>query len=654
MELIPNSVCIICNENTSVLSNSAIQPYMKQVENAFFDVDKNNLIQFQEQVINKNFCALCVEKIVIADLFKNAYEDITKKRCTFSKTYDRCFFCEGENGDLLKVNDNPNDFVAKIATFMKSTSYPTSCEGCATCFECFLHANIWYEVYDKINKKRRSKRKDMNQQIDHVNCSTSPVDNTVLQKDKENVTPPHNNIQTINRKSARSLSKPSRGKSNPNKRKMYNELDAYKKSKSFQQVLTKQLKKLKNLRDQPQTEINWPSSITTDYKMYSQIPYVLMLRQELQETYRATRRRSKENAMEVIVLSDSDENSGVKQAPKLLIRRPIKISLSKNFTLETKKRTKRVKLTCLVCDKEFYNFCKYKSHTLWHEKPEHFQINLVRYNLPTQINASDFNTKVTNSSSDENLTSVADDTETSERGEASIVKDPNENESIFENDGNSKENEFVSSTENGDVLDTVLRKCNNSDSEPRVSANEIPHEERSSNDDQFCDNHNEGDIPNDIDRRIHTVDGKKNSSENTSDEVEPNDIIHKHNDTYRDDESVINLPEPQAHSTMFDSDENTTDDIQNTLSELCDLRNKSDDEALGDNENGEINNCIRTGKKRKWNDLSGGNIDQNSGDESTPKRKKVRFALDTIDVREDTLNCSDGLSEHDGTTVNEV
>lgn len=649
MELIPNSVCIICNENTSVLSNSAIQPYMKQVENAFFDVDKKNLIQFQEQVINKNFCALCVEKIVIADLFKNAYEDITKKRCSFSKTYDRCFFCEGENGDLLKINDNPNDFIAKIATFMKSTSYPTSCEGCATCFECFLHANIWYEVYDKITKKRRSKRKDMNQQIDHVNSSTSPVDNMVLQKDKENVTPPHNNIQTINRKSARSLSKPSRGKSNPNKRKMYNELDAYKKSKSFQQVLKKQLKKFKNLQNQLQSEINWPSSITTDYKMYSQIPYVLMLRQELQETYRATRRRSKENAMEVIVLSDSDENSGVKQAPKLLIRRPIKISLSKNFTLETKKRTKRVKLTCLVCDKEFYNCCKYKSHTLWHEKPEHFQINLVRYNLPAQINASDFNTKVTNSSSDGNVASVADDTETSEREDTSVAKDSNENESIFENDDNSKDNEFLSSAENGDVLDAILRK---SDSEVRVSANDIPHEEKS-NDDQFCDNHNEGDIPNDIDRRS-TVDGNKNSFEDTPDEVEQNGIIHKHNDTHIDDESVINLAQPQAHSTMFDSDENTTDDIQNTLSELCDLRNKSDDEASGDNENGEISNCIRSGKKRKWNDSSGGNIDQNSGDESTPKRKKVRFALDTIDVREDALNCSDGLSEHDGTTVNEV
>lgn len=656
MELIPNGVCIICNENTSVLTNSAIQPYMKQVENAFFDIDKSNLIQFQAQVINASFCALCVEKIVIGDLFKNAYEDITKKRSSFSKTYDRCFFCEGENGDLLKVNDNPNDFVAKIATFMKSTSYPTSCEGCVTCFECFLHANIWYEVYDKINKKWRSKRKDMKQQIEHVNCTTSPVDGTVLQKGKENVTPPHNNIQMAKRKSARSLSKPSKEKSKPskeksnsNKRKAYNKLNAYKKSKRFQQVLKKQLKKLKNV--QVQSEINWPSSITKDYKMYSQIPYVLMLRQELQETYRATRRRSKENAMEVIVLSDSDENSGIKQAPKLLIRRPIKISLSKNFTLEPKKKNKRVKLTCLVCDKEFFNFCKYKSHTLWHEKPEHFQINLVRYNLPTQISASNFDTKITDSSSTGNVTLAADDTETSEREETSIAEDSNKNQSIIENDDSSKENELVSSTENGDVLDAVLGKYNSSDSEPYLSSNDIPQEERN-NDDQFRGNHSEGDIPNDIDRRS-TVEGNKNSSEEISDEVERNGIIHKHNDTHKDDESAINLAEPQAHSTMFDSDENTTDDIQNTLSELCDLRDKSDDEASGDNENGEISNCTRTGKKRKWNDSSG-NVDQNSGDESTPKRKKVRFALDTIDVREDALNCSDGLSEHDGTTVNEV
>lgn len=634
MELIRNSVCSICSEDTSVLSNSAVQPYFKQLENAFFE-DSNNFIQFQEQIGNKSFCALCVEKIVIANLFKSAYEDITKKRGSFQNTYERCFFCEGENGDLLRVNDNPNDFVTKIAVFMKYTSYPSSCESCATCFECFLHANIWFEIYNKIHKRRKPNRKEM-KQLDAINHNNSSLGNDVLQKDKENVTPPHNNIQKVKRKSQRRLRPLSKQKSDPVRRKTRNEHGDYKKSKSFQDLLKKQLKKFKSLKAESHIENNWSSSISSDSKMYNQIPYVLMVHQELQPTYRATRKKSKENAMEVIVLSDSDGNSGVKQAPKLLIRRPIKISLSKNFTLDTSKkkkgkgRVKRVIHTCHVCDKEFNNFCNYKTHTLWHEKPEHFQINVIRHNLPAQINASDFPIRAvsTNGSGEE-----ANVTKNLEKEETSLAKDVNESHSMSETCDTSQENALSNNTDS-------TRK-ENSDSE---SANDGSHEI----------NHSESNTTNEED---HAEVEKNKLPEETHTEPEINGVIeHQGNETLSES---IHIAAPQAHSTMFDSDENVPNDIDKSLSTICGNDKSEDEAASGDNENGEVNNYDKHTRKRKWDDLSG-NLDQNSGDETAPKRKKVRFALDytnstdAASVNEDLVNSSDGLNENDSTIVNEI
>ncbi|KAB0799091.1 hypothetical protein PPYR_06971 [Photinus pyralis] len=633
MELIRNGVCSICNENTSVLSNSAVQPYYKQVENAFFE-DSNNFIQFQEQIGNKSFCALCVEKIVIANLFKSAYEDITRKRGSFNNTYERCFFCEGENGDLLRVNDNPNDFVTKIGVFMKCTSYPSSCEGCATCFECFLHANIWFEVYDKIHKRRKPNRKEM-KQLDAIHHNNSSLGNDVLQKDKENVTPPHNNIQKINRKSERRLRPLSKQKPAPVRKKTRKVHGDYQMSKSFQDVLKKQLKKFKSLKAQSHGN-NWSSSILSDSKMYNQIPYVLMEHQQLQPTYRATRKRSKENAMEVIVLSDSDDNSGVKQAPKLLIRRPIKISLSKNFSLDTTKkkkgkgRIKRVKHTCHVCDKEFNNFCNYKRHTLWHEKPEHFQINVTRYNLPEQINASNFPIKPisTNGSTEE-----ANVTKNLEKEEISAGKDANESHPTAETGD-------TTSQENGVSNNSDSARKENSDSE---TANDGSHEI----------NHSESNTTND---EVQAEEETNNLPKETHTQPETNGIVEQQeNETLSES---IHIAAPQAHSTMFDNDENIPNDIEKSLSTIG-SDDKSEDEASADNENGEVNNYDKPPRKRKWDDLSG-NADQNSGDETAPKRKKVRFALDytnstdAASVNEDLVNSSDGLNENDSTIVNEV
>lgn len=66
----------------------------------------------------------------------------------------------------------------------------------------------------------------------------------------------------------------------------------------------------------------------------------------------------------------------------------IKIKLSKTFnpnkTAKAKSVLKKVDVTCIVCDKHFDSMALYKSHTLWHEKPEDVTVRLVRVKVPEE------------------------------------------------------------------------------------------------------------------------------------------------------------------------------------------------------------------------------------------------------------------------------
>ena len=134
MELIPNSTCILCEEKTSVLSRTAIQPYIKQIENAFFSVNNSNLIQFQEEILNDNLCAVCLQKIVIANRFKETYEGIINKEDSLRNISGCCFFCEVKDLDFLNVNDNSNNVITKLKTDYYVSGKPTNV-NCTTDIE---------------------------------------------------------------------------------------------------------------------------------------------------------------------------------------------------------------------------------------------------------------------------------------------------------------------------------------------------------------------------------------------------------------------------------------------------------------------------------------------------------------------------------------
>lgn len=608
MDLIPNSVCSLCDENTSVLSKKSVQPFIKTVGKVFFNSQNDGFIQFQNELVVQSMCSLCVHKISTCTRFKNKYEESNKQN-GLKKTRS-CFVCEKKGLDLIRTFDDPNDIIAKFTLFTNYSSTNISYEDCEMCLDCLFYISTWCEIHNNLIKK-------LSIDGEALKSFQRTKHSSNLKKGKENVTPPHNNIQVSNKKlstinaekNSRPAPKSKKGlfKGSKKKKILLNKLP-----RDLSKLLNKKFKNIKCLQDGALNELNWPESVVSDIKMFKEIPYVLISKTDIEKNLDShPKRSSRLNKPNAIINITDSEDEPVKKPTRVSFQLPPKESSSE-----------QLELTCNICDQTFLTTCNYKSHCLWHEKPQFCQIDLIRSELPIYVKASDFN--VNNKSSDEaeNVIDISHIiAKYIDNYESQSISDKSEEKP----DASSCEGN-VSKPVETDLLDKVLEPEN---SERRLD---------------FSDNGNSDKLINEIDDEAATVHENTNVCCETEKQVAFNADSIQH-DTELED------PEPTEENTpdvpIISSTENVDDD-SNCEGEIEHVLAKLHDEVTNNDTEGSINkeDKLQEGGTSDYKDVTSDDNDdgntsprnhkrnssplslESSDDENTPKIKKVRFAID--------------------------
>ncbi|KAF5302912.1 hypothetical protein FQA39_LY02092 [Lamprigera yunnana] len=580
MELVSNRCCTLCEENTSVLSKKALQPFIETVGRTFFNASNTNFKQFQAQLTKSAVCPLCIEKINVTSKFKESYENIGRR--SLSRT-PSCLICDKKRINLVKTSNNPNNVIKKITSFMDhcgTKGTKRSQEESEMCLNCLFCITLWNEIHNSLIKELNMDTQTL-KSFQYSNHTF--MDNGILKNDKENVTPPHSNIQTSNQK---------RERQSITENKKYK---THKKSLSFSKcIVNHKLKNMKCLKDTGFRKLNLPKNTFSDKKLYLEIPYIPLCQDTIQNNVQERRRVKPRKSKEVINISDSDEES-VESVRKTRV----------SFVLPT--GTADNKISCSICDREFTNKCEYKIHTLWHDKPERFQIDLIRYDLPLLAKASEFdviayhqmtatkknvvetsmpNEEAIVSVDDTNLSSKVDEERPKVTEESQMNTTELENDSTVMNDG---ENDKIDSPKN------IENECEEKEQQisivPQTDAPTIT----------------EPDVPSTTCNHEHESDKDKETN------IE--------NDMLDNDEPI------------FDSDEHSETEVEQAIAVLYkdDLENQSKKDNL-DNDNkdeAEEKSICEEDKKRKKSDSPNDSCEeQNLSDDNLPQLKKVRFALD--------------------------
>ncbi|KAF5284520.1 hypothetical protein FQR65_LT13505 [Abscondita terminalis] len=636
MELVPNSFCSLCDENTSVLGKNAVGPFITEAGKVFFNADENAFKQ--DELLKGSICSLCVQKISACTKFKNAYEGIIKR--SGPKKARSCYICEKKKLDCIKTMDDPNDIIAKFTLLTKYSSNTILYKDCEMCLHCLFDIHLWYELHNILIKR-------LNIDGQALKCFQCPNRSTnfssgngIVKKDKENVTPPHNNIISNERLQTTCISTGSKSSSSKKlfKQSRRSKLKLNRSSRDLSTFLSDKLKNFKCLQDGLFHELNCPDSILSDYKMLNEIPYVLVSQMEIEENSKTEERKSSRLCKPIEIIDIDSEDEPDERTTRVSFQLPPKGTSADSE--EENKDENELKFSCNICDRVFLTRSSYKLHSLWHEKPEHCQVNLVRYELPSRVKFSEFAvSRLTKSTTNEspNLDdiiskyvniSVTEDTEkmseTEDTSEAMDLSNKDEARCIGSNNISKPENTY-------NIVDTIESIIEDKTSEQEITTNLV--ENLSQNDDKLeSEEENESSILN-VNTCValeeeHSLTNEKIGIEDVEvEEVVENgkSISENNNSTENIENSSQNFANDiekalaQIHEED-ETDEDDGDDIEEDSDEVCETPDKIDP-VSDDNED-------RNHLKRKRIDSNVSSDDQNSSDDNIPKLKKVRFAID--------------------------
>ncbi|KAF2882658.1 hypothetical protein ILUMI_23522 [Ignelater luminosus] len=438
MQLVPNSNCVLCDQNTAVLAH--IDTYIQFVCDTFFKTNEHERNEFQNLASHKSICVLCAYKIALAFKFKSTYENKHKEHKKSRTSRTECSLCGLKSNEVVESDKNPNDFKVKIDSFVSCSPHPNPYKQWSVCFDCLFGLSVWFELRCNILKKLdnnlqvASTKKKAAQSVSSEKAS-STINGTTRQragKSPVKMLPPRQSRRSFN-------------------------IDVT--------FLKKNLKHLKSV-EQVSRKLNYDDSVEDDKKMYKNIPYVLVVTDNKQQQKSPSRssnsikpkakpkpkpkskatktKQSNNNSLndsensinerrssrlnkpvEVIELSDTEsegkdrkenkkpirvkpartksantktqKKNNVKSKPskqakkkqksKLSLQRksPFKIRLSSKFILPPETVEQRQTYTCSVCDKRFNVNCTYKVHKLWHEKPETIVVNVTRQDFSDNV-----------------------------------------------------------------------------------------------------------------------------------------------------------------------------------------------------------------------------------------------------------------------------
>ncbi|GJQ65095.1 hypothetical protein Trydic_g7242 [Trypoxylus dichotomus] len=402
------------------------------MQNAFFSLNKNLL---QKEFIGKiQLCIICTHKIELSSEIVREYTETCNRNNTASAK--KCFFCEDKVAQLIDFNENPIEAEEKINVFLSSVNIKRNYKDLKSCIRCLYNLATWTEMRSKLSLKmnlpdiqspRNDKTRGSHTPKTIETKTTSairPSKNTTLDKNGNttNAGVDAELLTTPNRK-GRARSHRTIGGNDNQKLHWYKYLRG--KLKGFQTVnkmvqngdivvnLTNMENKEKLFHKLPFVEILISSQISEDRILQKGATNKITIDNSKDKLANKTPKRK----LNLSITKKGGPKEKHKRTPirknKIKFKMPMKRSLpikavpttqsgsQENISDDSDKSDQVISsetependFMCEVCDKSFTVKCDYLAHRLKHDKMEEVIVNVLRHNLPIQVNVAELSPK---------------------------------------------------------------------------------------------------------------------------------------------------------------------------------------------------------------------------------------------------------------------